>query len=454
MIWTNKADYPPESVVTIYGTGFAPSSSVTLTATNPDGSTYSWTVSSNSTGGFTTPYTPVVVGRNYSVSATDGTNTATTTFTDQTDHCAASPVAPGFHYADCGGENTTVSVIDNEDNAIFDVKAAGSGNLTVPFEISRALNSITGYVYSVDGTIKYNITGTAYLDNQTTISDLLAGMHSTYTFTGKGSSDNITLTGGLTSDMYSIVASGVNNSVTINEGLGNSTYSIVLGQAGAIAMTTINGTSVANTYNIVFGGGATSSAPVSHGNTTSPSSAKSTSLAPEGILGLSQLSYIYVCDNVVCNVSYSNDADGASMTVNATNSNSTYATPSTFYLQGSGDSDSFSFYGPVKTTSLYEVFTATGTGLGDFFTVLDGGVGANTISLIGGNSSTFVINGGNGSNSFNMIGGYSSTVVIDAGPSFRSSTTPTPQSYSVNVGPDSSIYVTGGSGTNEYTVTM
>ena len=80
--WTNKADYPPGSLVTIYGSDFSPDANVSLTLTNPDNSTYSWSVFANSTGAFTTTYQLIVMGHLYFVVATDGTNTAETTFTD------------------------------------------------------------------------------------------------------------------------------------------------------------------------------------------------------------------------------------------------------------------------------------------------------------------------------------------------------------------------------------
>lgn len=81
-IWTDKADYAPEETVTIYGTGFLPESPVTVKVTRPDSAVDSWDVVSDSDGSFTTTYLLNGIIGEYTVVATDGTNTATTTFTD------------------------------------------------------------------------------------------------------------------------------------------------------------------------------------------------------------------------------------------------------------------------------------------------------------------------------------------------------------------------------------
>jgi hypothetical protein len=81
-ISTDKADYSPGETVTIYGSVFAANASVTLTVTRPDNSTNTWSVTSDSSGAFTTTYELDGITGTYQASATDGTNTATTTFTD------------------------------------------------------------------------------------------------------------------------------------------------------------------------------------------------------------------------------------------------------------------------------------------------------------------------------------------------------------------------------------
>ena len=85
-IWTDKADYHPGETVTIYGTGFLPNANVAINVTKQsDGTVSSFNVISDSNGNFTTSYQIDNVGATlYTVTATDGTNTATTTFTDST----------------------------------------------------------------------------------------------------------------------------------------------------------------------------------------------------------------------------------------------------------------------------------------------------------------------------------------------------------------------------------
>ncbi|MGD0204416.1 MAG: PKD domain-containing protein [Candidatus Bathyarchaeia archaeon] len=85
-IWADKADYHPGETVTIYGTGFLPNANVAINVTKQsDGTVSSFNVISDSNGNFTTSYQIGNVGATlYTVTATDGTNTATTTFTDST----------------------------------------------------------------------------------------------------------------------------------------------------------------------------------------------------------------------------------------------------------------------------------------------------------------------------------------------------------------------------------
>jgi hypothetical protein len=83
-VWTDKEDYAPEETVTIYGAGFTPYSTVTVSLTRPDGHIDQWNVAADDYGSFTTTYQLDGIAGTYTVTATDGTNTATTTFTDDT----------------------------------------------------------------------------------------------------------------------------------------------------------------------------------------------------------------------------------------------------------------------------------------------------------------------------------------------------------------------------------
>src|SRR2546428_12208208 len=79
---TDKPDYAPEQIVTIYGAGFLSDANVTVAVTRPDNSTNSWNVTSDATGAFVTTYQLDGIQGTYLVVASDWVNTATTTFTD------------------------------------------------------------------------------------------------------------------------------------------------------------------------------------------------------------------------------------------------------------------------------------------------------------------------------------------------------------------------------------
>ncbi len=79
---TDKPDYAPEQIVTIYGAGFLSDANVTVAVTRPDNTTNSWNVTSDATGAFVTTYQLDGIQGTYSVVASDWVNTATTTFTD------------------------------------------------------------------------------------------------------------------------------------------------------------------------------------------------------------------------------------------------------------------------------------------------------------------------------------------------------------------------------------
>ena len=82
-IWTDKADYWLGEIVTISGTGFTSDADVKVTILANDTVITELHVTTDSTGAFTTSY--ITLGHPlYDVTATDGTNTATTAFTDPT----------------------------------------------------------------------------------------------------------------------------------------------------------------------------------------------------------------------------------------------------------------------------------------------------------------------------------------------------------------------------------
>ncbi len=80
---TNKTDYSPHETVTITGSGFLAGQTVTLTLTGPSGfSPYTWTAMADGNGKLQTTYSAGLTYGSFTLSATDGTNTATTTFHD------------------------------------------------------------------------------------------------------------------------------------------------------------------------------------------------------------------------------------------------------------------------------------------------------------------------------------------------------------------------------------
>jgi hypothetical protein len=84
-IWTDKADYATYETVIINGSGFLQTAEVTVTIIAPDATedTVSPSPLTDGTGDFTCTYKLNGIIGTYTVTATDGTNTATTTFTEQ-----------------------------------------------------------------------------------------------------------------------------------------------------------------------------------------------------------------------------------------------------------------------------------------------------------------------------------------------------------------------------------
>lgn len=81
-VWTDQADYAPESTVSLYGTGFTPYAPIVITITDPDGVPTYLNPTADESGAFSASYVIDSLEGIYYVSATDGTTTADTTFTD------------------------------------------------------------------------------------------------------------------------------------------------------------------------------------------------------------------------------------------------------------------------------------------------------------------------------------------------------------------------------------
>jgi len=81
-IWTDKGDYAYYETVTIFGSGFEALANVTVTIVRPDKTSDGVYAVTDDTGSFTCTYQLNGIAGTYTVTATDGTNTATTTFTE------------------------------------------------------------------------------------------------------------------------------------------------------------------------------------------------------------------------------------------------------------------------------------------------------------------------------------------------------------------------------------
>jgi len=82
VIWTDKPDYAPLETVTIFGSSFKPNTNIILTITRPNLVVDTLSAMSDDSGNFVCCYALDGIFGTYMVNATDGTNSATTTFTD------------------------------------------------------------------------------------------------------------------------------------------------------------------------------------------------------------------------------------------------------------------------------------------------------------------------------------------------------------------------------------
>ena len=94
-IWTDKPDYRPEETVAIFGSGFQANAAVSVGVTRPDSHIDVLDAIADDSGNFVTEYQLDGITGTYTITATDGTNTATATFTD-----AGGPDIPTVSYDD------------------------------------------------------------------------------------------------------------------------------------------------------------------------------------------------------------------------------------------------------------------------------------------------------------------------------------------------------------------
>ena len=84
-VTTDKFQYTPDETATINGQGYTPGSEVSITLTSPEGESTQWNVTADASGNISTSYQMANSTEGaYTIQLNDGTNTATTMFTDPT----------------------------------------------------------------------------------------------------------------------------------------------------------------------------------------------------------------------------------------------------------------------------------------------------------------------------------------------------------------------------------
>ena len=86
LVWTDKPDYEFWETVTISGSGFNPNANIDVTITRPDDVVDTGSAMSNASGNFVYYYVLNGIDGTYIVTATDGVNSASTTFTESRYH--------------------------------------------------------------------------------------------------------------------------------------------------------------------------------------------------------------------------------------------------------------------------------------------------------------------------------------------------------------------------------
>lgn len=155
-----------------------------------------------------------------------------------------------FYYSN-PGQKTYMNITNNAVGANFTIRSAGwNGSLPI---VVKGGNNDTGFNASIswiggfqslilNGTatgqkgafFPYLSNSTAYFENTTGWQDLLIEMASTYLITGSGANATVTIFGGITPDIYSIVTPGAGAIVNITTGGGDATYAVQVGLNGTV----------------------------------------------------------------------------------------------------------------------------------------------------------------------------------------------------------------------------
>ena len=139
-IWSDKPDYSPGDTVVISGSGFLANVWVTITVSRPDSTTDTIYALTDGSGALIRNYPLDGTVGTYTVTATDGTNRATTTFTDQNKYFTSiiGPTAIG------PGQTATYTIVITNDPTSSNGAWLGSALITIPFGFASV--SITSLV--------------------------------------------------------------------------------------------------------------------------------------------------------------------------------------------------------------------------------------------------------------------------------------------------------------------
>ena len=164
-IWTDKGDYNPEETVTIFGSGFLANTQVMINVTAPDLNVTTIYATTDESSAFTAYYTLDGMGGTYTVVATDGTNTATTTFTDTTMYFTAT-ISPTTAIA---GETKSYTITIQNYKYNSPGVVLGSATIAIPSGFTSLSIISVSYPYGKpwtatldSGYIKLNATADSY----------------------------------------------------------------------------------------------------------------------------------------------------------------------------------------------------------------------------------------------------------------------------------------------------
>ena len=191
-IWTDKDDYGPEETVTIFGSGFLANTEVAITITAPDSSVATIYATTDGSGAFTAYYTLDGMEGTYTVAATDGTNTATTTFMDHTYRYFTATISPTTAIT---SETKSYTITITNDMSSSSGVLLGSATIAVPSGFTIISSLTVSYPFGkpwtatlVSGYIKLNATADSYRLSRgqfvsVTFSATAPGTAGTYTWT-------------------------------------------------------------------------------------------------------------------------------------------------------------------------------------------------------------------------------------------------------------------------------